>query len=85
MDSAWLMAIGTGACNAGVALAGKGAERGRCRPAAYALIVFAVAGAVAFATTLGRPAAWGVGLLWVFGAVMASLYLVAIAAMVLLT
>lgn len=83
MDSAWLMALGTGACNAGVALAGKGAERSRCRPAVYALIVFTVAGAVAFATTLGWPVAWGVGLLWVFGAVMGGLYLVAIAAMVL--
>jgi hypothetical protein len=83
MDNAWLMALGTGACNAGVALAGKGAERSRCRPAAYAMIVFAGAGAGAFATTLGRTVAWGVGLLWVFGATMGCLYLVAIAAMVL--
>lgn len=83
MDMAWTLAMATGLCNGGVALAGKAAERGRCRPAAYALVVFAVAGAVAFATTLGRTVAWSVGLLWVFGAVMGGLYLVAIAAMVL--
>jgi len=64
MDNAWLMALGTGACHAGVALAGKKVERSLCRPAAYAMIVFAVAGTVAFATTPGWPVAWRVGLPW---------------------
>jgi len=43
MDMAWAMAMATGLCNGGVALAGKAAERGHCRPATYAMVVFAVA------------------------------------------
>ena len=83
MESAWAMAIATGVCNGGVALAGKAAERGRCRPAVYALVTFVVAGAVAYATTLGRGVTWGSGALWCFGLLMGGLYLVAIGAMVL--
>jgi len=83
MELAWTMAIATGLCNGGVALAGKAAERQRCRPAVYALVTFAVAGAVAYATTLGRGVAWGSGALWCFGLLMGGLYLLAIGAMVL--
>jgi len=81
MDIAWLLGIGTGVCNAGVALASKGAERCRCRPAIYAMIAFAVAGAVAYATTIGRGVSWNSAMLWIFGGSMGVLYVMAVSAM----
>jgi len=83
MDIAWAMAIATGVCNGGGALAGKAAERGRCRPAAFALVVFAVAGAVAYATTLGSHVSWNSGALWAFGIIMGGLYLAGATVMLL--
>jgi multidrug transporter EmrE-like cation transporter len=77
---AWLLAVLAGGCNAGTALAGKAAERSHCRPAAYGLVVFVVAGLTALTTTLGSEAAWGDWRLWAFGGAMGALYLVAIAA-----
>ncbi|MEI6972063.1 MAG: hypothetical protein WCL44_11170 [bacterium] len=78
MDIAWLMGIGAGVCNAGVAVAGKGAERSRCRPAAYGLVAFAVAGVTAFLTVSGSEAVWSDWRLWAFGCVMGALYLAGI-------
>ncbi len=83
MNMAWAMAMAAGLCNGGVALAGKAGEHGRCRPATYATVVFAVAGTGAYVTTLDRDVPWGSGTLWVFGGAMGCLYLVAIAAMLL--
>ena len=81
MNIAWIMAVGAGVANAGVALAGKAAERSRCRATPYSLVAFAVAGLTAFLTTLGGGSAWGDWRLWAFGGTMGALYLVAITAM----
>jgi multidrug transporter EmrE-like cation transporter len=78
---AWIMAVLAGGCNAVVALASKAAERSRCRPAAYGLVAFVVAGLTAFLTTLGGEAAWGDWRLWAFGGAMGALNLAAITAM----
>ena len=81
MNSAWLMAIGTGVCNSGVALSGKSAERSRCRPASYALIAFSVAGAMAFVIASGLDGNWSDWRLWAIGMAMGFLYLVAISSL----
>ena len=47
MNTAWIMALGAGAANAGVALGGEAAERSRCHAAPYSMVAFAVAGLTA--------------------------------------
>lgn len=81
MNSAWIMALGAGVANAGVAAVSKAAERSHCRAAPYGLVASGVAGLLAFLTTLGGEAAWGDWRLWAFGGAMGALYLAAIAAM----
>jgi hypothetical protein len=81
MDSAWLMAVAVGVCNSGAALAGKGAERHRCRAASYGLVGFGVGAVTAFLASLGRGGVWADAGLWAFGAAMGGLSLAATVAM----
>lgn len=83
MNTAWLMAGAVGVCNGGVALAGKAAERSRCRAMPFCLVTFGVAGVAAWLTTVGHAAAWGEWKLWAFGGGMGALYVAAIGATLL--
>ena len=75
METAWIMAIGVGVCNGGVALAAKAAEHTRCRAMPVGFVTFAVAGATALLVAmLGGVTGWGDWRLWAFGASMGLMY-----------
>lgn len=78
---AWAMAVGVGVCNSGVALAAKGAEHTGCRAMPVGFVTFAVAGLMAFITTLGGTSAWGDLRLWAFGGTMGLMYVAGTAVM----
>lgn len=81
MNTAWLMAIGAGVANGGVALTSKAAERNRCRLAPYGVVALGIACLTACAPALRGHGNWADWRLWSFGGAMGALYLAAIASM----